>query len=230
LCRQNDPSTDRGRLAVLSAMAGAVHKTGNAVLVDNYAQKTALRLAVNPDAVRAEFRKFATSKPEPAPSDEGSEESATPTAETPPPSAHEFWLLKVLFLHEELVGWAAMHLEPTWIQHEAVREIVTRRLQALAEESWASLAAFLDTCESPAMQNLITHAVADGRALPNPAQQLADVTLRLRNQFLDRGLAALLHLASQPETSNTEQLALLRQRQQLQERKRQPLAPLTSGH
>jgi hypothetical protein len=80
------------------------------------------------------------------------------------------------------------------------------------------------------MQNLLTRAVADDRVLPNPAQQLADVTLRLRNQFLDRELAALLHRASQPETSSADQLALLRQRQQLQEQKRQPLAPLMSGH
>ena len=52
LCRQNDPATDRGRLAILRAMAAALHQTGNAVLVDSHAQKTALRLAVNPDAVR----------------------------------------------------------------------------------------------------------------------------------------------------------------------------------
>ena len=38
-------------------MAEAVHKTGNAVLVDKYAQKTALRLGVSPDAMRGEFKK-----------------------------------------------------------------------------------------------------------------------------------------------------------------------------
>src|ERR1700748_462592 len=44
LCATNDLTTDKGRLEVLRAMAEAVHKTGNLVLVDKYAQKTALRL------------------------------------------------------------------------------------------------------------------------------------------------------------------------------------------
>ena len=43
--------------AVVRAMAEAVHKTGNVVLLDKYAQKTALRLGVSPDAMRAEFKK-----------------------------------------------------------------------------------------------------------------------------------------------------------------------------
>ena len=43
-------------------MAEAVHKTGNGVLIDKYAQKTALRLGVTPDAVRAEFRKLSRAR------------------------------------------------------------------------------------------------------------------------------------------------------------------------
>src|SRR5438309_7911851 len=61
LCALNAVSTDKGRLAVLAGMAEAVHKTANLVLIDKYAQKTALRLGVSPDAVRLEFRKFARS-------------------------------------------------------------------------------------------------------------------------------------------------------------------------
>src|SRR5258706_5239756 len=63
LCATNDLTTDKGRLAVLHDMAAAVHKTGNVVLVDKYAQKTALRLGVSPEAVRAEFKKAARVKP-----------------------------------------------------------------------------------------------------------------------------------------------------------------------
>ena len=62
LCATNDVTTDKGRLAVLRGMAEAVHKTGNSVLIDKYAQKTALRLGVTPDAVRAEFRKLSRAK------------------------------------------------------------------------------------------------------------------------------------------------------------------------
>ena len=54
-------------------------------------------------------------------------------------------------------------------------------------------------------------------------QQLADVALRLRNQFIDRQLAALMQRANQPECAETERLDLLRQQQELRRRKRQPI-------
>ena len=63
LAATNDVTTDKGRLAILRGMAEAVHKTGNSVLIDKYAQRTALRLGVTPDAVRAEFRKLSRAKP-----------------------------------------------------------------------------------------------------------------------------------------------------------------------
>jgi hypothetical protein len=152
---------------------------------------------------------------------EESFETAT-TAERPSPS--EFWLVKLLFLHENLVGWAALHLQPEWLQHGIVREIVRRRFAAQAEETWNTLAAFLDTCESPAMQSLLTEAVAEARPIPNPEQQLADVVLRLRNQEFDRQIALLTHRASQPETSEVERIELLRQQQEMRQFKKRTLS------
>src|SRR5262249_47819967 len=62
LCKQNDAGSDKGRISILRAMTEAVHKTGNAVLIDTYAQKTALRLGVSTESVRAEFKKIPTQK------------------------------------------------------------------------------------------------------------------------------------------------------------------------
>jgi hypothetical protein len=133
--------------------------------------------------------------------------------------------LKLLFLHENLAGWTAVHLRPEWVQHSAVREIVARRCASHSDGTWTSLAAFLDACESAEMQNLITEAVTEARAIPNPEQQLADVVLRLRNLHLDRQVAALTQLASRPTTSEPQHLELLHQQQALRQAKRQPLAP-----
>ena len=94
-----------------------------------------------------------------------------------------------------------------------------------ANQTWTSLAAFLDECSTPEMQNLIAEATLEERPLPNPAQQLSDVKLRLRNQFIDRQLAALMQRLNQPETSETERDELLRQQQELRALKRQPLVP-----
>ena len=225
LCGQNDTAADKGRLAILHDMAEAVHKTGNGVLIDTYAQKTALRLGVSPESVRAEFKKVPTVQTAPVTGEDESFESAE-TTEVPRPSPHEFHLLKLLLLHENLAAWAALHLDVNWISHPVARQIIGQRLAAQADESWKSLAAFVDSCDSAEMRSLVTEAAAEDRKIPNPEQQLADVAMKLRNQFLDRQIAALTQKASQPEMPEAEQTELLRERENLRGQKRAPLSPL----
>ncbi|MGA2242775.1 MAG: DNA primase [Verrucomicrobiota bacterium] len=224
LCKLDNANSDKGRNAILRGMAEAVHKTGNNVLIDTYAQKTALRLGVSSEAVRAEFAKFRVQSsgfkvPEP--------ESGEPAPDSEPemsrPSTQEFWLLKLLLLHDDLVAWATLHLDVNWISHPFTRQIVERRLAAQTSENWKNLAAFLDECESAGMRGLVTEAVAEDRKIPNPDQQLGDVVLKLRNQFLDRQIAASIQRANQPETSEADRMELLRQQQELRQQKRAPL-------
>src|ERR1039457_6738689 len=223
LCTQNDVATDKGRLAVLRGMGEAVHKTDSAVLIDKYAQKTALRLGVSSDAVRAEFKKSLRAQPVVV---EDADEMPVETVEAERPSAHEFWLLKLLFLHEELAAWAAANLHPDWIQHASARQIVTARLAAEQNQTWSSLGGFLDECESAEMQNLITEAAAEERPIKDQAVQIADVALRLRNLFIDRQMMAVSQQVNHPETDDVTRDNLLRQQQELRLLKRQPLVPL----
>jgi DNA primase len=212
LCTTNDVTTDKGRLVVLRAMAEAVHKTGNVVLIDTYAQKTALRLGVTPDAVRAEFRKISRGKgATPRTEEEALEEQ--PVAERP--GTQELWLLKLLFRHDELVEWACGHLQTDWIQHALARQIVSLRLESHRQQTWTSLPAFLEGCGSAGMQNLVTEATMEARELPNPAQQLVDIAMRLRNQHIDRQVAALAQRMNQEGVGDAERLELLRQQQEL---------------
>jgi DNA primase len=228
LCHLHDPASDKGRLAILHDMAEAVHKTGNVVLVDTYAQKTALRLGVSPEAVRAEFSKFKVQGSQSGVQDaEPDDPALNPEPETVSrPSNHEFHLLKLLLLHENLAAWAALHLDVNWISHPIARQIVGQRLAAQTNESWKSPAAFLDSCDSAEMRNLVTEAAAEDRNIPNPEQQLADVAVKLRNQFLDRQIAALTQKVSQPGFSEAEQNELLRERENLRGQKRAPLSPV----
>ena len=219
LCKLNDANSDKGRNAILRGMAEAVHKTGNLVLIDTYAQKTALRLGVSPEAVRAEFEKIPAAKTVPG----ESETEPAAESEMSRPSTQEFWLLKLLLLHDDLVAWTALHLDVNWISHLLVRQIVVQRLAAQTNETWQSLAAFLDECESAEMRALVTEAVAEDRKLPNPDRQLADVVTFLRNQFLDRQIAVSIQRASLRETSEADRMELLRQQQELRQQKRAPL-------
>ncbi len=229
LCGTNEITSDKGRLAVLRAMAEAVHKTGNVVLVDTYAQKTALRLGVSPEAVRAEFGKARVLEFKA----QGGEEEDTlsePESETVVrPSPHEIHLLKLLLLHEELVAPSALHLHPDWVPNPLARQIIEQRLAAQANGTWHNLAAFLDECESSVACSLITEAAAEDRKIPNPELQLSDLILKLRNQFLDRQIAAFTQTISQPETADGEKLNLMREQQKLREQKRTPLSPLSPG-
>jgi DNA primase len=222
LCATNDLAGDKGRLTVLRDMAQAVYKTNNRVLIDKYAQKTALRLGVTPDSVRAEFRKMSRVKPalaEPEP------DTIEELPQLDPPSPPEHWLLRIVLLHEELVPWAVEHLNEDWIRHPLVRGIVSRRFAAQREGAWRSVAALLEEFEDQPSRVLITEATADSRPIQSPAQQLADIAVRLRNQFIDRQMSELVQRANQPDTSEEESISLLRKQQELRSLKRNPVAP-----
>ncbi|HVU08723.1 MAG TPA: DNA primase [Verrucomicrobiae bacterium] len=222
LCKQNDANSDKGRISILRAMAEAVHKTGSAVLIDTYAQKTALRLGVSTESVRAEFAKVQRSGLSVQSSDEP---TVNPEPETPNrPSLSEFHLLKLLLLHDELASWTALHLDLNWIQNPLARKIIECRLSAQKNGTWKNLAAFLDECDSAEMRSLATEVVAEERKIPNPEIQLADVVLKLRNQFLDRQIAALTQKVSQPQISEAEKIESLQEQIKLREQKRLPLS------
>ncbi|HEV2328163.1 MAG TPA: DNA primase [Verrucomicrobiae bacterium] len=226
LCKQNDQGTDKGRLVILRAMGDAVQKTGSPALVDTYAQKTALRLGISPEAARSEFGKGAQ-RPAYGRTPDSEEPEETPESEIlEVPSPQEFWLLKLLLVHDGLAGWAATRLEPDWISNTPARQITERRLNAHKNGTWRNLAAFLDESDSDAMRSLVTEAATQERAIPNPETQLADVILKLRNQYLDRQISALTQKIASPEVSDAQKIEFLQAQKKLREQKASPLAEL----
>jgi hypothetical protein len=175
--------------------------------------------------VRAEFKKISRAKPAAveATDEEQLQEGAV---ETPRPSGHEFWLLKLIFLNEDLAEWCAGYMQSDWIEHPIAQQIFSKRVEAQRTGAWTSLGAFLNECGTPEMRSLVTEAATEGRPIPNPQQQLADVARRLRDQFLDRQLAASIHRANQPDVNDATRGELLRRQQELRQLKRQPLQPL----
>ena len=220
LCALHDPRADRGRIAIVRGMAEAVLKAGNAVLTDTYAQKTAHRLAVAVEAVRAEFNKGTLVR---AP-------VAAPPAPAPDeavgrPSPAEFWLLKLLLLDDTLVGWAGEHLDLQWLQHAGVRRVVERRLAAHAAGTWQGVPALLDELNDPRLEPLVTEAVAEQREILNRPRQIADLITRLRDQALDREMNLIRPEADRPELSPSARGVLLARLQALRGAKGQRLEP-----
>ncbi len=225
LCATNDTATDRGRITVLREFADALQKTRNAVLIDKYAQKIAVRLGVSVDAVRAEFKK--ASKPAESREDREADEMVPLEESVAPPSPHEEQLLKLLLTDDHHVEWIAAHLQPGWLPHPVARRVITRRLDAETEGHWPGAAAFLSGFQDdPAAQQMLSRTLADSRKIPNPEQQCADILLSLRNQSITREMAALTQRLSQPEATDAERAELFAQQQRLRKLKSQPLTPL----
>jgi DNA primase len=225
LCAANDLATDRGRRAVAEAMTEAVPKTGSAVLIDTYAQKTALRLGVSAESMRLEFKK----KPRAAPA--AKEESPNePAAEMPRPSAQEAGLLRVLLENDSFVEWTAAHLDLEWLAHPVVREIAARRLSPEQNQSWRGVADWLSEMENAAWKNLITELLVDNRPLPDPETLLKGSATRdgvvknLRDNYIDRQLAALNQRLASGELDDAATVELLQKKAQLNILKQQPLA------
>jgi len=260
LITENDPATDRGRLAIIAGMGSKLQLTGNAVLIDTYAQRTSQRLGVSVDAVRTEFRKIRPAAPRPEPEDrpqppapssrtapasapdaapaqpsdpgysepDPSDDVPSAIAPEPPtrPAPNDLWLLKFLcHADSELLDWTIHHLDPQWIQHPITRTIVQCRInQSGGDLSITTLLAALD--ENDFARQLVTEAGSDQRAIANLPTQLADLTRRIRDAWIDRQIVLLgTHLADSSR-SHEEHLTAMREQQQLRAWKRQPLAPL----
>jgi len=226
LCAANDLAADRGRRAVARAMSEAVHKTGSAVLLDTYAQKTALRLGVSADSVRQEFKK--TPRSSPSANEEHPEQEAGDMAR---PSPQEAGLLRLLLENDSFVEWTAAHLDLEWLAHPLVREIVTQRLRLEQTHSWPGLSAWLSEMDNAAWRNLITELLLDNRPLPNPEAWLkgsatrGGVVKNLRDNYIDRQLAALNQRVASSAPDDASTLDLLQEKARLNQLKQQPLAP-----
>lgn len=231
LCATNETNTDRGRLTVLREMAEAVHKTGNVVLIDTYAQKTALRLGVAPEAVRMEFKKFRLNQKEaPAPAEE---ETIAQTNSTPVPPT-ERWLLWFMLTNDELLGWIVERLDLRWIRHATTKRIAESCITSVRSASWTGATALLDHSDDET-RGVITGIVTEPVKLADPEKTLKGDTghsdkrgilERLRDEFIDEEMDALRQRASLPETADEERIALLRKREELRASKRQPISVL----
>jgi len=223
LLEENDVSTDRGRAVVVRSVGEAVQKTGNAVVIDTYAQRVAQRLGVDPAAVRQEFRKV-----RPGPQQAPNQDSA---AVVPPPaqsplSELEMWLVRYLLGNPSLANFAAHHLDPDWIRHDGVRRII-----GLHFASQGDVAGIIRQLEDDdATRALVSGAASERRALPNPEVGLADTLIRLRNLHLDSRLGDVTRTLADPALEDGERLALMQEMQQLRAAKRTPLTPLGDAH
>jgi len=221
LCGDNDRKSDSGRSAIVRGMSEAVNKTGDAVLIDTYAQKTSQQLGVAAEAMRKEFSKSVG-----RPREQVEEiEQEFEIIEIPRPSTLEFWLLKLVVVEcdEDLVEWLFQHLDVSWVRHPIVRGALVFRLDRMADKGKFEIRDLLTSLQGSEGASLVTEAAADEREIPNQKAQLADIVLRLRNLHID---AELRVLSQQQAGEDFDEMAQAAHLLELQRTKRQPLESL----
>jgi DNA primase len=232
LCAENDTSSDRGRLVVLRSMAVATRKTGNAVLVDTYAQRTAQRLGVDVASVRTEFKRHESAqrprRAEPVQNPDEPPDDVLDAVHAPPPtrpSTNELWLLKYILLTPELRDAATAYLDPDWVVNPAVQRILAVHFQ-----TGGDIPGLLGRFEGDGFaQGLITEAATEQREIPEPERGLLDLVRRLRDGWADRQIALNNGRLADPALLDEERLAVLDELRRLREWKRTPLEPLAEG-
>src|SRR5688572_10209204 len=229
LCAVHDPRTEKGQLAVVKGMGEMVRKSGDAVLMDKYAQKTSMKLStfmqlpVSAAAVRAEFKKAAPARPV-RPQDEEADAGAQEAVEQPEPSEREFWLLRFVLNADEQMDWLWSHLDVEWVQHPTVRAIIDKRLRAHHDDGWHGIPGFVSAEQDPFAQRLITEAVAESPGA-DIERKLADTVRMLRNTFIDRRLAALTAQLAQPDLTGEQFTQIETEKTYLRRWKAEPLRP-----
>jgi DNA primase len=223
LCRLHDPATDQGRISILNAMREAVQKTGNAVVMDACAQRTALKLAVSTESVRAEFTKAERERSAPERAEDEYFDSQEPAPARPSPK--EFWLLKLLFQEGCDLEWTRAQLNLEWLQHESVKRIVDTWLASRAEEPELSPVTLSGQLTNPQDLTLFSEALCGQRDIPNAPQQLKALILWFRNQAIDLQLQQISRQLGAPDIPEELKLRLLRQQQELRLKKKRDTGP-----
>jgi hypothetical protein len=149
----------------------------------------------------------------------------------PRPSPQEAGLLRLLLENDSFVEWIAAYMDLEWLAHPVVREIVTARLRLEEAHSWPGVAAWLSEMDNPGWRNLITELLVDNRPLPNPETWLkgsptrGGVVKNLRDNYIDRQLAALNQRFGSAGLDEAATLDLLQKKARFNQLKQQPLAP-----
>jgi hypothetical protein len=205
-------------------MAETLLKTGSTVLTDTYAQKTAQRLGVLPEAIRIEFQKArragTTSVRR---NSEPIIEATEPAPARVMPSEREFWLLRFVLSSDDYIDWLQQRLDLNWLRHPSVRQVVEARLKAHQDHTWRGVPSLLGTITDDYTQSLITEAVAEQPTAETLDRKLRETVLLLRNDHIDHQLAGLTVRIGQPKITENELVEIEQQKAHLRQLRRQTL-------
>lgn len=209
LCGQYDTATDKGRLEITRRMAAALKRTRNEVMLETYAQKTALRFGLAPSAFIQQFR--ATPEPQP----EGLLVEDTPAEPLECPPDEEMRMLQLVMSHDETAPRWLQSLDLEWVTSEPVRRLLAMRRAAAENHTWQGVGAFMLTLEEESLRNLLSKALVDPCPMQQAEEEIRGALQKMRNQYLTACIQGVQARLSQPGLAPAEMLALAAERQRL---------------
>ncbi|MCX8157785.1 MAG: DNA primase [Verrucomicrobiae bacterium] len=216
LCSQYPPATDKGRLEITRRMATALKKTRNEVLLETYAQKTALRFGLNPSAFIQQFRATPV-----APAEGLMVEEAPPEPVERPPAV-ELRLLQLVMCHDEAAPVWLGAMDLAWVTSEPVRRLLALRRAAAESQTWQGVGALLTTLEEERLRNLLSEALLDERPMNQPEAEVRHALQQLRNQYLGQQIKLLQAQLGRPDLPPEQMLATAAEYKRLTLLKREP--------
>lgn len=220
LCRDNDVSTDRGKIIVVHEFGAMLKRTASPILMEVYRNKLAGRLGLSPQAIADEIKKvkiqqnITATDSEPIPEKEKNQ----------PVSKDDLWLLRLALLYDECAGVFQKYLNLEWISDLRVRYILSKRL--FRESEWRGVAEFIEEVETPEFAAIVTEATIDTIQIPNPVKQSQDIVLKFRNKYLDKKISELKMKLFEAGSGDEEKNKILSEISSLQIQKRLPLQPI----
>lgn len=219
LCVENDPDSDRGRVAIIRGMLSSLQISQSRSLIEDYMRKTANRIRVPDEALRQDFKRLIQ---EAMKSSSADAEPVTFVSKDKIPTKAEIWLLWLLLNNSELTEWFLQHLDTQWIDDSAAREVANTKFR----NPDLPIASLINEIADETARSLASEIAVRDDELSDPFRQACDLVTTLRNRFIDKELNQLKAKAASEKLSDEQQLELQRQAQFLLATKRQTLAPL----
>jgi DNA primase len=216
LCRQHDPKSDRGKVAISRAVAETLVKIPNAALQASTLQKAALRLGVREDDLRIEVNRVRQSGRPGAAADEAAEQAPL-IAKV---SATEKLLLELMLADKEVVALCGAELDRALLGGNVAGDFIREVLAMHDRGAWKDHVPLLEGERSPEQLAFLTELLS-GEPRERDGKKLASDCLRsLEKARIQAEIEQLKARQHAPGISFEENLALTKEILDLNQRLR----------
>lgn len=200
LCRVNDLTSDRGRLAVVREMLDTISLIESAVLKETYAKKLAARLDVSPGAIWEEYRKI---KRSPSP---GRQSRPVPVRKV---NKYETRLLKYIIENDTVFSLIKDELDPAAFS-PPLRPVVGLMLDLLREGKTPLSRTLMAALRDRESQEMVSRWLLESHATVPRISEVADLLINIQGNRVKAKIVECRKAVAGHDAAGEESTAILR--------------------